>query len=793
MFTFAFNIRSVKAGTITVPDDFTTIQEAINNASEGDTILVRSGTYSEHLVVNKTVSLIGENRNITILNGTTYNDPIMTIEARNVKISNFTFEGYSFDIIVNAATGATIVENTIIFNAIGIDVENSMNTTIENNVINGSGLDNIGIMLAYSSKNSVVNNTITNAIYDGIRLWRSNNNVLRDNNITSNDYGIYFHESSKNNVSDNTISENNNSGIYLESDSSSNRIFHNNFIDNYKQVGFWYSIPANIWDDGYPSGGNYWSNYTGVDQKSGPYQNVTGSDGIGDTPYIIVSNNQDRYPLMHRWSSLPVHNINTGFGYSTIQGAIDDSQTLNGHTIFVDESIYYENIVISKAITLVGANQESTIIDGKGNGVVVLIAANNVHLTNMNIKNRNFGIGISGSSTANVSVENFTINNVGTGIWFDLSSSVSISHNTVSNATVMGIVGYASSNVTIENNLVYTAGLVGIHLDGNSIENKIVNNTVTNSLEGIEIEKSAGNFVEGNRLVNNNASLVINQSSGLNVFRQNNMTSRWYNLIVWGLSLTAFNQDIDSSNTANNKTIYYLTNLHNHTINPFNYPNMGYLALINSTNVKIENIDLSYNRDGLLVAQTTNSSLANVTLSGNRGPLLYGGLTFFESNNNRVVNSLINNNSAGMCFYQSNGNTLYHNSFINNTIQVISNFYAPFSPPSGTLSANTWDNGFEGNYWSNYTGAYNLTTGIGLTPHIIDGSNQDNYPLMAPYITGDYNHDGTVNMTDVEMVRAAWQLRTGELNYNPHLDFNMDGIINIRDVTPLALNWLKHF
>jgi nitrous oxidase accessory protein NosD len=55
---------------------------------------------------------------------------------------------------------------------------------------------------------------------------------------------------------------------------------------------------SNTWDNGYPSGGNYWSDYSGVDEYSGPYQNETGSDGIGDTPYIIDEKNCDRYPLI---------------------------------------------------------------------------------------------------------------------------------------------------------------------------------------------------------------------------------------------------------------------------------------------------------------------------------------------------------------------------------------------------------------------------------------------------------------------------------------------------------------
>jgi len=59
---------------------------------------------------------------------------------------------------------------------------------------------------------------------------------------------------------------------------------------------------ANFWNSSYPSGGNYWSNYAGVDLYSGPYQNETGSDGIGDTPHVLTLNNQDNYPLVNPWS-----------------------------------------------------------------------------------------------------------------------------------------------------------------------------------------------------------------------------------------------------------------------------------------------------------------------------------------------------------------------------------------------------------------------------------------------------------------------------------------------------------
>jgi len=90
--------------------------------------------------------------------------------------------------------------------------------------------------------------------------------------------------------------------------SSNNSVFHNNFIDNAVQV--YSSASTNVWDNGYPSGGNYWSDYNGTDLYSGVYQNEPGSDGIGDTPYVIDENNVDNYPLIYPYGYTPTPDIN---------------------------------------------------------------------------------------------------------------------------------------------------------------------------------------------------------------------------------------------------------------------------------------------------------------------------------------------------------------------------------------------------------------------------------------------------------------------------------------------------
>jgi len=213
-----------------------------------------------------------------------------SISENNITANNYDGIGLGYSSNYNSVSG-----NNITNNYYGIVLGSSSNNSISGNNITNNYY---GIVLGSSSNNSVSGNNITNNS-GGIRLDYSSNNSISGNNITNNLGGIGLYYSSNNSISGNNIT-NNYYGIELYS-SSNNSIYHNNFIDNAEQAHSHDS--TNVWDDGYPSGGNYWSNYTGVDLCSGPYQNETGSDGIGDVPYVIDANNTDYYPLMNPWPS----------------------------------------------------------------------------------------------------------------------------------------------------------------------------------------------------------------------------------------------------------------------------------------------------------------------------------------------------------------------------------------------------------------------------------------------------------------------------------------------------------
>jgi parallel beta-helix repeat protein len=217
--------------------------------------------------------------------------------SSNNKVVGNTISNSSGGIYFNYPYGVQIINNTISNNSrypYGIHFQSggSNNKVIGNIVENSEN----AIRLDYAGSNIVEENAVGNCTYGVFVGYESSDNLIIGNNASSSDIGfMLWDKSNRNNVTDN-LAIDNDYGIGLYS-SNSNRIFHNKFIGNNQHVLDLDNQP-NFWDDGYPSGGNYWSDYNGVDLYKGPYQNETGRDGIGDTPYVIGLDNQDNYPFV---------------------------------------------------------------------------------------------------------------------------------------------------------------------------------------------------------------------------------------------------------------------------------------------------------------------------------------------------------------------------------------------------------------------------------------------------------------------------------------------------------------
>lgn len=194
-----------------------------------------------------------------------------------------------------------VTENNSTNNIFAITVgEESSDNTVEKNIASKS---QVGILILQNSYN---NKFAFNEISDnglGIIAFGSNNNKFLQNRITHSDgQSLHLVDSNNSIVAGNDIS--NNSYDILLSRTENTTIYHNNFIDNSNQVYLYQAVDTK-WDDGYPSGGNFWSYYTDVDLFNGPNQDLLGMDGIWDHPYVVDVDNRDMYPLVKPWPTIP--------------------------------------------------------------------------------------------------------------------------------------------------------------------------------------------------------------------------------------------------------------------------------------------------------------------------------------------------------------------------------------------------------------------------------------------------------------------------------------------------------
>ena len=373
MLTLAFNIQPASAGgTVYIRPDGTV--EGTDEIERDGDIYIFTGNITGSIVVERD-DIVVDGEGYTV-QGTRGGSGIDLSGRSNVTIRNTRINLFHYGIRLFFSSNCSILGNTLRHNNYSIGLGHSSNNSVLGNNITEN--DWAGLMVEDSSNhNTVSRNNITKTRGAGLQLEDSSNyntisgnNITNNggegiwhsffssytkisgNNITDNGSGISFYFSSNcsisgNNLADNwygimlryssnhnTVSRNNitNSryyGILVDFHASSNSVYHNVFVDNAVHVGMeWGENLANVWDDGYPSGGNYWSDYT----AAYPDAKEIDDSGIWDTPYVIDENNQDNYPLIEPWSPIPetIEELKNEIEELGSEGQIDNQGIVNG-------------------------------------------------------------------------------------------------------------------------------------------------------------------------------------------------------------------------------------------------------------------------------------------------------------------------------------------------------------------------------------------------------------------------------------------------------------------------------
>ncbi|VVB84277.1 Serpin (serine protease inhibitor) [uncultured archaeon] len=677
---------SAGAATLTVDDsdgaNYIRIQDAIDNASAGDTILVHSGTYYENVNVNKqlilrgidngggkpVVNAVGSSSAITLSAGGTILDGFNAIGAG----------GYSNAGITVTSNNNLLSGNNAYNNFIGISLEFSSNNMLRGNNADSNydyyGSNGFGIYLFSSSNNTLSGNTASNNSY-GIELYNSGNNTLTGNTASNNSYGLDLSGSNYNNNLTGNTASNNSYGIFLYS--GNNTLIGNNAYSN--RDGIYLSTS---------SGNNTLINNRMTENKYNfglPEQSVSNFDNRIDTSNLV-----DGKSIFYLQGAVDtVYDSSTNAGILFCINCVN--VTVKGLNLNKNEyGVFFWNTTRSRIENVKSMNNRNGIYLGfssnntlSGNnafnndyGGIFQDSSGNNTLSGNNASNNIYGIFISDSSNNTLSGNTANSNNHD-GIILSSSGNNILSGNTANSNSYYGINLYSSSNNTLTGNNAnlnnYNGILLG-HSSNNILSGNIANsnnnfgiflsssgnNTLSGNIansndnDGIFLEFSSNNTLNENDAGSNNRYGIHLDYSKSNTLINNRMTENKYNFVLDGLSFSDFDAQIDTSNLVDGKPIYYIKDAIDTIYD--SSTNAGIFFCINCVNITVKDLNLNKNGYGVVFWNTTRSRIENVK-SANNG----NGIYLYFSSNNTLSGNNASNNGYGIYLYSSGYNTLTGN------------------------------------------------------------------------------------------------------------------------------------
>ncbi len=671
---------------------FKKIQWAINNASDGNIIIVYNGTYKENVVIDKEITL--KSASTPVIDGNQAG-PCITINGDNITIDGFELLNCTYGIYANPSgvDNVTIknnrihdIVNTTGYDGVGIlfwtnidgvdfDDIKILNNTIYNNgrqgiflgsmasspgisdgnIISGnaiynngndpSPIDQYGIQLSYADYNTIINNDIYG--HDdwyfacGIYLMASYNNTILYNNIHNNLYGIAQWAWNRTSIGGNTINYNN---------------FYNNTAWGVR------NFDATIVN----ATSNWWGNLTG------PYHPTLNPDGQGDdvSDNVLFAPWLDApYPGGQLYTDVFIDENGNGVwdagepAFNSIQDAINNSAPYS--TIKINPGLY-SSIVINKPLRIVGDPS----IDANG-GIGIWVKASDVLIENMIVFNGSKGVYVYNNTTTlqNVTIRNCTAKQNDIGIFLNVTKYSKLVNN----------------NITLNN-------LTGLYLLG-SAYNDIINNSISYnnrdrvSEAGIRLQNSNNNTFSGNQVFNNSKYGVWLNHSNFNEFIGNDIVYNCGEEI--GVYLLNSNSNSFISNNVSRNTgigIYIYDSDYNRFVknnineNGVDGISLGYFA---NNNVITGNDINSNGRYGIHLFKSNDTTIMDNTIINN-----VHGIYNYRSSYNTIERNLIEDNNifdTGIHIDSGSNNEIHYNCLINNEPQAYDDG-----------ANNNWDR----NYWN---------------------------------------------------------------------------------------------
>jgi parallel beta-helix repeat protein len=473
-------------------------------------------------------------------------------------------------------------------------------------------------------------------------------------------------------------------------------------------------------------------------------------------------------------------------------------------SVSLDHSSYNSIVENGKVhVSLVYSSNNSILeneMEGGAWGISLYYSSNNTIIGN-NITHGGYGIRILYSSNNNSILGNNITRSHSIGVWLQSSSNNILGNNSIAgsldgNFGVEGeVLEHFSNDIdatnTVDGRPVYywiserdrtvplDAGYVAL-VNCTNITAKELN--LTNNLECILLACTTNSTVTRNHITDAGVGIRLCYSSD-NSFSENDITSSGGGIEVCDSSNNSLYKNNIGASSGYGVWVNSSSNIRISENNITGSSSDG-IYLEDSSNNTIAENNITANNQGIAFLYSNNNALAGNNITDSLCGISISGF----SNNNTLVGNNIANNSQAMYIDTGSSNLVYHNNFINNSVQVELYF-----------AANIWDNGCEGNYWSDYNGADSNGDGIGDTPYVIDADNQDNYPLVSPYeywsnpIPADVNRDMRVDIRDIAYVCLRFLTTPASPNWNSICDMNSDGVVNMSDIAITCGNFGKHY